>query len=99
MAHFGSIFPIFGAQFFSPENLTLSCSTSYGLLVTCQNLEKLMIEFQENARTKGGTDKPYFIGPFRLPPGVQKYLSQIFKKKKKTLTPFICAKTNAVVIF
>ena len=41
--------------------------------------KKLMIQFQENAWTKGQTeeqndgrtDRPYFIGPFRLPPGVQ----------------------------
>ena len=38
-----------------------------------------MIQFKENARTdgrterraKGRTDRRYFIGPFRLPPGVQ----------------------------
>ena len=49
-----------------------------------------MIEFQENAWTEGqtegwrdgrmegrkdrSTDRPYFTGPFRLPPGVQKSL-------------------------
>ena len=39
-----------------------------------------MIQFQENTRTEGQTkgqkdermDRPYFIGPFWLPPGVQK---------------------------
>ena len=39
-----------------------------------------MIQFKENARTGGGmegqkdgkTDRPYFIGPFQLLPGVQK---------------------------
>ena len=31
-----------------------------------------MMQFQENTRTDGRMDRPYFIGPFRLPPGVQK---------------------------
>ena len=31
--------------------------------------KKLMIQFQENARTDGRTDRPYFIGHFRLTPG------------------------------
>ena len=44
--------------------------------------KKLTIQFQENAWTEGQmeegwkhgrTDRPYFIGPFRLLPGVQKY--------------------------
>ena len=30
------------------------------------------MQFQENARTDGRTVRPYFIGPFWLPPGVQK---------------------------
>ena len=49
-----------------------------------QKVEKLMIQFQENARTNGGkdkrtdgrmeglTDRPYFIGSFRLPPREKK---------------------------
>ena len=31
-----------------------------------------MIQFQENVQTDERTDRPYFIGPSRLPPGVQK---------------------------
>ena len=30
-----------------------------------------MTQFQENAWTDGRMDRQYFIGPFRLPPGVQ----------------------------
>ena len=40
MAHFGSIFPILGAKVFL-ENPALSCTTSYGFLAPCQNLEKV----------------------------------------------------------
>ena len=37
-----------------------------------------MIQFQENARTGGKaegrkTDRPYFIGPFQLQPGVKNW--------------------------
>ena len=40
LAHFWSIFPILGANFFSPENQILPCTTSYGFLAQGQNLEK-----------------------------------------------------------
>ena len=30
-----------------------------------------MIQFQENVQTDERTDRPYFIEPSRLPPGVQ----------------------------
>ena len=40
-AHFGSIFPIFGAKKNFLENLALSCTTSFGFLAPCQNLEKV----------------------------------------------------------
>ena len=56
--------------------IQLSCTTSYRFLAS----RKLMIQFQENTQTDGRTDRttdrtdrPYFIGPFWLPPGgVQK---------------------------
>ena len=47
MAHFWVIFPILGATFFSPKNLTLSRTTSYGFLAP------LMIQFQENTQREG----------------------------------------------
>ena len=37
---FGSIFSILGAKKFYLENLALSCTTLYGFLAPCQNLEK-----------------------------------------------------------
>ena len=40
-AHFGSIFPIFGAKKNFLENPALSCTTSFGFLAPCQNLEKV----------------------------------------------------------
>ena len=39
--YFWPIFPIFGAKNIFLENLALSCTTSYGFLATCQNLEKV----------------------------------------------------------
>ena len=40
LAHFWSIFPIFGTNIFFLENLVLLRTTSYGFLASCQNLEK-----------------------------------------------------------
>ena len=40
LAHFRSIFPIFGAIFFLLENPALSHTTLYGFLAPCKNLEK-----------------------------------------------------------
>ena len=37
---FWPIFPILGAKKIFLENLALSCTTSYGFLTPCQNLEK-----------------------------------------------------------
>ena len=72
---FWPIFPIFGQKNFFLENPALS-RTLYGFLASCQNLEKTNVQFQENTWTDGRmgrkTDIPYFIGPFRLPLGVQK---------------------------
>ena len=49
LAHFWSNFYILGVKIFL-GNLALSCTTSYGFLAPCQNLEKLMMQFQENAQ-------------------------------------------------
>ena len=52
-----------------------------------------MIQFKGNARTDsrkderkdGRTDRSYFIGPFRLPPDVQKCVDHIDKLTTKIL--------------
>ena len=49
-----------------------------GFLHHAKIQKKLMIQFQENARTDRRTERPYFIGPFRLPPGVQ-YKEECFQ--------------------
>ena len=41
LAHFGAIFPIFGAKKIFSENSGLSRTTSYAILAPCQNLEKI----------------------------------------------------------
>ena len=38
------------------ENLTLSCTTSYGFLAPCQNLEKVNDTIQRKHRTDGRTE-------------------------------------------
>ena len=53
------------------ENPALSHTTSYQFLAPYQNLEKtnnIILRERPDRRT----DRPYFIGPFRLMPGVQK---------------------------
>ena len=67
------VWPIFGpfSQFlrqkkFSRKIRLLSRTTSYGLLALSQNLEKT-----NDTIPRKRPDRPYFIGPFRLPPGIQ----------------------------
>ena len=36
-----------------------------------------MTQFKENARTDGRTDRPSFVGPFRLPAGFQLFTLSI----------------------
>ena len=67
-----------------PENPTLSRTTSHGILAPCRNLEKINDAIPRNALTDGRmngqkeerkdrqTDRPYFIEPFQILPGVQK---------------------------
>ena len=50
--------------------ILLSCITSNGFLAPCQNLEKTNDTIPKH-RPDRRTDRSYFIGPFRLPPGVQ----------------------------
>ena len=73
---FWPIFPIFGVKKVFQENLALSHTTSYGFVALCQNLEKVndVIQRKRPYRRKDGRkDRTYFIGPFRLLPGVQKF--------------------------
>ena len=77
---FGPFSQFWGQKKIFPENPALSCTTSYRFLAPCQNLKKQLIQFQENAqpdrrkdgRTDRRMDRPNFIGPFRLPPGIEK---------------------------
>ena len=71
-------FPNFWGKNFFLENPALSRKTSWVSSIMTKFRKKLMIQFQENAwtdgRTDGRTDRPYFIGPFRL---------MLWSKKKK----------------
>ena len=60
LAHFGSIFPIFGVKKIFLENPALSSKTSYGFLARCQNLEKFNDTIQRkhpDRRKDGRTDE------------------------------------------
>ena len=71
---FWPIFPIFGAKKIFLENPALSCTTSYGFLAPCQNLEKVNDTIQRkrpDRRTEGQTD-PVLWDPSGYRQGVQK---------------------------
>ena len=79
---FWPIFQISEAKKILPENPALSCTISYGSLALRQNFEKTNDTIprkrpdRRKDRRKGRkTDRPYFIGPFRLPPEVQFFLN------------------------
>ena len=76
--------PFWGAKKIFLENQVLSCTTSYGFLASRQNSEKVNDTIQRKCpdrRTDGWKDRPYFIGPFQLPPAVQKqWLATYFCK-------------------
>ena len=89
MAHFGPSFPILGAKKILTENPALSRTTSHGILAPCQNLEKINDTILRKHQTDGGrmdgrTDRPYLIGPFQLPQGVQKNKQTVPKKRIKS---------------
>ena len=65
-------------------------TTSYRFLAPCRNLEKTndtiprkCPERQIDGQKDRGTDRPYFIGPFRQPLGIQKVCQKgkVFKRR------------------
>ena len=58
-----------------------------------------MIQFQENAWTDRRTDRPYFIGPFLLLPGVQKVSNKIESVKYCTMLKCYCNATLSIPKF
>ena len=89
-------FPNFGGKkFFSGTTGSLTHNFKW-ISITMPKL-KIMIKFEENAQTgrkDRRTDRPYFIGPFPLPPGVpQVNESQKYHQMKKYLNNlFLCRK-------
>ena len=82
LAHFWSIFPIFRAKNFFWKIQLCHTQLHTGFQHRAKIQIKLMILFQENpqtngrtedGKTDGRTDRPYFKGPFRLSPWVQKH--------------------------
>ena len=75
-------FPNFWGKKIFLKNLVLSCTTSYGFLAPCQNLEKVNDTIHRKCPERqkdrwkdrwkdGWKDRPYFIGPFQLLPWVK----------------------------
>ena len=62
-----------------------------------------MIQFKENARTdgrtEGWTDRLYFIGPFRLPPGVQQCTGEKVLVNPNENSDFFCSSRTSIFIF
>ena len=74
--YFWPIFPIFGAKHVFLENPALLRTTSYRFLPPCKYLEKnnhTIPRQHPDRRMDRRTERPYFIGPFQLQPGVQKH--------------------------
>ena len=74
--HFWVHFPNFWGKKIFLENAALSCTTSYGFLAPCENLEKVNNVNQRkhlDRQKDGRMDRPYLIGPFQLLLGVQHY--------------------------
>ena len=72
---FWHISPNFWAKLFS-QKIWLSCKTSYSFLAPCRNSEKNFDTIPRkrlDRRKDGRADRPSFIGPLRLPLGVQKH--------------------------
>ena len=78
LAHFGFIFPIFGAKKIFLENPALSHKTSYGFLVRCQNLEKFYDTIQRKCpdRRKEGQTDPISCDPSGYHRGSKNYLKR-----------------------
>ena len=75
---FWPIFLIFGTKNFFLQNPTLSSTTSYEFLASCQNLEITNDTIPRKCPDRwidrsadGRTDRPYFIEPFQVMPGAQ----------------------------
>ena len=88
--HFWSIFPLFFLFFFFfflyPA---LPRTTSDGFLAPCQNLEKTNDTIPRK-RLNGRTDRPSFIGSFRLPPEIE--------NRESFMTRKICYPTAKMLI-
>ena len=83
---FWSIFPILRPKIFFPGNPALSHTTSYRFLAPCQNLEKnndTISRKRPDRQKDERDDRPYFIQPLWLPPGVQK-VEKLFASNLKS---------------
>ena len=78
LAHFGPFFSIFGAKNFFLRKSSSVTHNFIWISNTMSNFRKNLwcnskkISGEKDGWKDGRTDKPYFIGPFRLPLGVQK---------------------------
>ena len=99
MAHFGFIFPIFGAKKIFLTNPALSCTTSYGFLAPCKNLEKFddtiqrkhpnrQKDRQKDGRVEGWKDRQtlfYRTLPATAKDPIRRKKTEHFKIMKKNI--------------
>ena len=74
--YFEANFTNFWGKKVFPKNPALPCTTSCGFLSPCQNSQKnndpisTKIDRRKDGRMDTRTERPYFMGPFQLLPGV-----------------------------
>ena len=74
--YFEANFTIFWGKKVFPKNPALPCTTSCGFLSPCQNSQKnndpisTKMDRKKDGRMDTRTERPYFMGPFQLLPGV-----------------------------
>ena len=78
LAHFWSIFPILEAKKLFLENLAVTRK----FIWVCRKRP----DRRKNGKMEGWTDRPYLIGPFQLPRGVQKKTCYIHHTNHSTIT-------------
>ena len=77
------VFGLFWTKKNFPENPALSRTTSCDFLALCQISEKTNDAIPRK-RLNRRMDRPYFIGPFPPPPGVQKLPNPILSTNANT---------------
>ena len=81
LGNFWPFLVIFSRCWFFPKNLALPLITKCGSLTLCAKFQNKLWANSEKTygQMEGRTDRPYFKGPFRPRPGVQKKHNRKYK--------------------